>query len=186
MPAVVTRSPSNNDATIDRLIALGTDFRPFMAKVAAIMTEDHTRANLMGIGGDGISYKPVTYRGDSAAPTLRRNRGNRGIKPALTGAGDNLTSAQYRRLTGPPLAPRGKDSRIIRNYTVEIEYDGTVWKVRSYLRDVVDKKGRPFMQFHFDGAGRLPRRDDRGIRPWGREEIRRAREAEVRRILRGN
>jgi hypothetical protein len=171
---------------LDRLADRGVDLTYLMARVEAIITEDHTRSILMGIDKDGVSFKPVTYRGDSVAHAAKRNKYNRGVGPALTEPDDNLSTAQYRRLTGPPLAPRGKDSRIIANFATRTSFDGHTWKVQAVLVDVVDRKGRPFMQYHFAGAGRLPRRDDRGIRPWGREEIRKAMREEVRKQLAGH
>jgi hypothetical protein len=37
----------------------------------------------------------------------------------------------------------------------------------GYWEEVVSRDGRPFLHYHFDGTGRLPRRDLRGVRPAG-------------------
>lgn len=185
MPARVQFSQGTLNKVLDRLIQGGADLTYLAAKVESIVTEDHTRAILMGVDKDGVSFTPVTYRDDSVARTVGRNRYNRGVGAAMTGPNDNLSSAAYRRLTGPPLAPRGKKSRIIANFATRSGFGGAAWKIEAALLGVVDAKGRPFMHYHFEGRGRLPRRDDRGIRPWGREEIRKAIQAEVTKLLKG-
>jgi hypothetical protein len=170
------------------------DLTFLMVRIEALMTEDHTRSILAGLDKDGIPFRPVTYRPRGVVPGKTKGQGrgargrflgNRGVGPALQDASGNLTSAAYRKLAGPPLAPRGKSSRIIANFATRSGFDGRNWTAEAALIDVVDRKGRPFMQYHFDGAGRLPRRDDRGIRPWGREQIRAAIRAEFTKRLRG-
>jgi hypothetical protein len=177
------------DAGIQRMLdrLVNPDLRHAMVRCEAIITEDHTKANLEGIDKDGISYRPVTYRNDSGVVAVaKRNKYNRGVGPALEGAGDNLSSAEYRRLKGPPLAPRFKSSRIIANFvTMSGQNPDGTWFVRSALLGIVSKKGVPFMLAHFEGRGRLPRRDDRGIRPWGIAECRKASREELLKIVRG-
>ena len=161
------------------------DLAMLMTRVEALMTEDHTRAVMSGQDKDGNPFTPVTYRNGILAPPKKRNRYNRGVGQAKEDADGNLSPAEYRRLTGPPLAPRGMNSRIITNYATESGRAGDQWFAKSFLVGIVSKSGFAFMESHFKGAGRLPRRDDRGIRPWGRDEIRKAIRAEVRRIIRG-
>ena len=49
-----------------------------------------------------------------------------------------------------------------------------VWEVVGAWINVVSKKGVPFLHWHFDGTGKLPRRDLRGIRPDGVAKCRRS------------
>jgi hypothetical protein len=174
------------DAGIRRLLDRLTnpDLRFLMTRWEAIVTEDHTKANLAGLDKNDVAYPPVTYRGGASAPEPRRNRYNRGVGPALTGTGDNLSSSEYRRLTGPPLAPRLKDSRIIANFATRSGKDGDTWFVEAVLVGIVSKKGTPFMKYHFAGSGRLPKRDDQGVRRWGIAECRKAAREELRKIIR--
>jgi hypothetical protein len=86
------------------------------------------------------------------------------------GVGNNLTSSQYRLLGGPPLAPRDQFSRVITNFKTtytDPRQGGKEWAVIGAWDDVVNKDGIHFLPFHFNGTGRLPRRDLRGIRPAG-------------------
>lgn len=163
------------------------DLRFLMDRWRAIITEDHTRAALAGVDKNDVAYPPVTYRGQAAPPAKspRRNKYNRGVGPALEGADGNLSSSEYRKLTGPPLAPRRMNSRIVANFATEAGKDGATWWVEAFLVDVVSKKGTPFMIYHFEGRGRLPKRDDRGVRKWGIAECRKAAVEELRKIIRG-
>jgi hypothetical protein len=83
------------------------------------------------------------------------------------GIGDNLTTAEYRLLNGPPLAPRREQSRVITNFVTRstlIQTGDETGVVLEYgWADVVSKKGRPFLEAHFEGRGRLPKRDLRGL-----------------------
>lgn len=103
--------------------------------------------------------------------TRRRGRSVQGeILP-----NNNLSTSTYQELDGPRLAPRGEASRVISNFVAEspnFRPDGIDFAF-SWL-DVLSVKGVPFLHFHFDGTGRLPRYDLRGIRRWGRDEIRRS------------
>lgn len=170
-------------AKLNRLI--DPDFSLLMARWEAIMREDNTRGVMAGLAGDDATLAPVTYRTGINAPLRRRNRYAFGNLPPQTSAGDNLTSAEYRRLTGPPLAPRGLRSRVVTNYVTRSGYDGREWFSEAAWLNVVDRKGRPFLIYHFEGRGRLPRRDLRGVRAWGRAEALKELRAEVGRMLRG-
>jgi hypothetical protein len=44
-----------------------------------------------------------------------------------------------------------------------------VWFAVGQWADIVDTEGRPFLPYHLEGAGRLPKRDIAGVRPEGRE-----------------
>lgn len=93
---------------------------------------------------------------------------------------DNLTTKEYKQLTGPPLAPRGEASRVITNYLVN-QTTSSPWIVEGAWVDILSRKGVPFIHAHFIGAGcgknmatQLPVRNLVGIRQWGRDQIQRA------------
>lgn len=119
-----------------------------------------------------------------------------GYKP---GPSNNLTTKEYKRLTGPPLAPRGPGSRVISNYTVEAMPMGlNVVGVEGGWDDVVSKKGVSFLPFHFQGFGsqndlfassisgpnrNLPRRNLVGLRLWGKTQARKELNAWVKQLM---
>lgn len=119
-----------------------------------------------------------------------------GFKP---GPSHNLTARQYKRLTGPPLAPRGPASRVISNYTVEAMPEGlNVVGVEGGWDDVVSKAGVSFLPFHFSGATsskaffatsiggdnhHLPRRNLVGLRQWGKAQARKELNAWVTQLM---
>jgi len=163
------------------LRALGDpDCTLLMQSWMAIMAEDNRQGILQGLDKDGIPMVPVKYRPRPPGPlkpTKEQRGGQRanagkirplGFGPHISGLHGNLSSAEYRLLGGPPLAPRDQFSRVIANYETDFaKLREGYWQATFFWRDVVDVKGRPFLRYHFDGAGRLPRRDLRGIRPTG-------------------
>jgi len=176
-----------------------------------VLVEDNRRGVLAGLDKNDRSVQRTYYRwGVTQAgvdrPTYVKfvpnpNGGNwktnvsgghgEGFKP---GPSANLTSKEYKRLTGPPLAPRGMASRIISNYTVApILGDNNEFGVEGGWDDVVSKKGYQFLRAHFNGTGRnaggnylwlpvfggrpgknLPRRNMNGLRDWGKARARAA------------
>ncbi len=118
--------------------------------------------------------KPGGFGGTSHRTTFNVKAGGR-FKPTHRGtqtgaANNNLTTAQYKKLTGPFAAPRRQFSRIITNFIVKqpMKLSDGLWQILAGWHDVVDTKGRPFY-------GRLfapPGRDYRGIRPTGMTAIR--------------
>ncbi|HMF38319.1 MAG TPA: hypothetical protein VKF17_16870 [Isosphaeraceae bacterium] len=98
-----------------------------------------------------------------------------GIGDHQSGTNNNLTSSEYRRLTGPPLAPRGQFSRVITNFetsSFQIEEHGS-WLVVGGWREVVSRTGYHFLPHLFDGDPPQPgSRDLRGVRPKDIEKIR--------------
>ena len=75
--------------------------------------EDNRRGVLAGIDKDGGYMPAVTYRPVGKAKRLNARqknaaKGRRGVfsgfGPAAAGLHNNLTSSEYRRLDGPPLA----------------------------------------------------------------------------------
>jgi hypothetical protein len=125
---------------------------------------------------------PVTYRpkGPPKNPNKVLSKGQRSRTPSY-GVGGNLTSAQYRQLTGPPLAPRGQFSRVITNLVLDFQ-DGRKtppWYVWAGWKDVVSKTGFEFLPVHFEGkplgrGGPRKQRDLRGLRPDGVAKARQA------------
>lgn len=155
------------------------DANPLMEEWERVIVEDNRRGVLAGQDKDGISMRPVTYRprrvkGKRTAVTpAQRNNGRgvfAGLGPASAGFNNNLTSAEYRKLSGPPLAPRGASSRVITNLFTghSTRPVNGVWFATGAWAEVVSTKGVPFLPYHFNGQGRNPIRDLRGVRPQGR------------------
>ncbi len=156
------------------------DATPLMVRWMAIIDEDNRKGVLAGLDKDGVPMVPVTYRPIKPGP-IKPTKDQRGGKRANARKGDflglqaknfgNLTTSEYRRLGGPPLAPRDQFSRVITNLYTAYGRTGPVdmqWYAMGYWDEVVSKKGVPFLRFHFDGTAKLPRRDLRGVRPAGR------------------
>ncbi|SRR5579883_253174 len=151
------------------------DATPLMVAWMKIIDDDNRRGVLAGLDKDGLPLAPVTYR--PRPPGIQRHR-KRGRGAYNAGPGANLSSSEYRRLDGPPLAPRGVGSRVITNLKFRYGRAGPLdlnWAAIGYWDQVVDRRGNTFLHYHFDGAaggGRrrnvtLPRRDLRGVRPDG-------------------
>lgn len=173
------------DRLADRFRAiLRPDARPLMITWMEIIRRDNERGVLEGLDKDGRPLAPVTYRPIPAAMRLtaaQKNlvKGNRRGLFAGLGASpggmpnNNLTSAEYRRLGGPPLAPRGKYSRVVTNLETEFAppsgagAGGTGWQAYGYWREVVSVQGAKFLQYHFHGVGKTKKRDLTGVRPQG-------------------
>jgi len=155
-----------------------------------LMEEGNRRGVLEGTDKDGSLMLAVTYRpthaqkraiyAGTAKPirlTLaqrlgqhpRKTRGEFfGFGPASSGINNNLSSSEYRKLDGPPLAPRRQFSRVITNFeTVSFQpQEHGDWLVTGRWHEVVDVKGRTFLHHLFDGDPPQPgARDLRGVRP---------------------
>lgn len=187
---------------------------PLLTSWAAVLIEDNRRGVMQGIDGNGRRMQPTTYR-KSLRQTSAGEAGDMffnaqgeafsnvegaqefhfanltgqagvGFKP---GPGGNLTQKEYRKMSGPPLAPRGPASRVISNYTVEplTQNGGNTVGVEGGWDDVVSEKGVEFLPFHFKGVGsqnpvfassisgpnrNLPRRNLVGLRAWGKKQAR--------------
>lgn len=157
--------------------------KPLLIEWQKILVEDNRKGVLSGLDKDGANMIPVTYRTGIATKTAARRgkaRGRtvgefHGFGPFASGLHGNLTTAQYKALTGPPLAPQGDHSRVIANYqTASGQVGPGHFVAEGKWFDVVDIKGNPFLEHHFDGDGYLPRRDLRGVRPWGIAEAKKA------------
>jgi hypothetical protein len=177
-------------ARFDRIA--NPDPTPLLIRIADLMDKDNRDGVLDGKDGNGNQMMPVTYRPVSAKtgrpvkvgakltvaqrlgqkPTKTRGSYSR-IGSGIERANNNLTSAEYRLLGGPPLAPRKQFSRVITNYMQSFGQISTrTWQVVGAWINVLSVKGVPFLRFHFDGVGHQWKRDLRGIRPEGRERIR--------------
>jgi hypothetical protein len=175
------------------------DFTLLMAKWMTILKEDNIRGVMAGVDGQDRPMLPVKYRTGQPSPVKKRNRFSKGIglplahrpgvpsrnSPVLDLSNDNLTTAQYKKLKGPPLAPRGKGSRVIRNYVTRFGHDGKKWFAEGAWINVLSVKSRPFLLAHFEGKNRLPKRDLRGIRAWGKREAYKELLSDIRKKLRG-
>jgi len=165
----------------DRLLALGElDATPLMLSWMRIMDDDNRKGILAGTDKDGVPLARVTYRpktpgGVPLTPEQRlRQRKNlrkgrlAGFGPWVSGLHNNISSSEYRLLGGPPLAPRGRYSRVITNFVTD--FDGEPgdkqWIALGAWENVVSPKGVAFLRFHFNGEGQI-RRDLRGVRPEG-------------------
>jgi hypothetical protein len=175
------------DRTLEGLRRLkDPDATPLMLSWMRILATDNRQGILAGLDADGVPMAPVRYR-PKGPPKRPRKAKFQGFGPYSSGLHGNLSSAEYRQLGGPPLAPRGPYSRVITNYHTDYaRLRVGYWQVTFWWEDVVSVKGNPFLRYHFEGMGRLPRRDLRGIRPtgqvkvaqalqaWGRDTIRQA------------
>lgn len=165
------------------------DATPLMKTFMDIIDDDNRRGILAGTDKDGNPLVAVTYRPKPSALRLtaqQKNNPKRGARRgAFAGLGqqpaglnNNLSSSEYRRLSGPPTAPRGAFSRVITNLKTEFGRISThVWEAIGYWDQVVNRQGKTFLHYLFQGQGRfgaIPARDLRGVRPEG---VRKAREA---------
>lgn len=173
-----------------RLAALGhipdEDFRELMLEFQRIIVEDNRKGVLAGLDKDGNKMADVTYRSGKGKRTAARKGKSFGEQSGeYKGRGfgmqggshlnGNLSTKEYQQLTGPPLAPRRTESRVITNLVTDSNpISQGHWQAIGYWKQVVSVKGRSFLPAHFNGSGRLPVRDLRGVRPWGMGEARKA------------
>jgi hypothetical protein len=191
------------DKRISQLRSLARlDASRLMDRWEDLVVEDNRRGIMQGLDKDGVPLAPVTYRpvvkpavrvsksvkGESAYQKHTRYQFRLGQNPKLkqgefhgrgafiSGINNNLSTAEYQLLGGPPLAPRDQFSRVITNlkttYTSP-SHGARQWAVIAAWDEVVNRKGQRFLHYHFDGIGQK-RRDLRGIRPAG---VAKAREA---------
>ena len=149
---------------------------PLATRIELIVVEANRRNLLNGLDGDGNAMTPTKYRGGFAYHARRRTtnfgktkKAFQGHGPLASGLHGNLSPAEYRALTGPPLLPRKESSRLITNLATRHYLQGHTWMIEGAWLDVVSAKGVPFLSAHFEGRGHLPRRDPRGIGPYGRK-----------------
>jgi hypothetical protein len=153
--------------------------QPLLDSCMLIIEADNRQGIMAGTDKDGVPMRAVTYRPQGPPKRFAKRK----VGAFNPGTGGNLSSVEYRRLGGPPLAPRGTASRVITNlHTGSGRESDTRWYVIGYWEDVVSSGGVPFLIAHFEGRTittkraviKLPRRDLRGLRPAGREKARTA------------
>ena len=170
-----------------------------------VIVADNRRGALAQLDWQGKRMPDVTCRGGKDASLSKHARIARSVLRDVPNLGHylgpkfdtghvvldaapgngNLTSAQYRKCTGPALAPRGARSRVIANLItpfVDRMVDGS-WRFGMAWVNILSKKGVPFLKSHFDGENGLPVRDLRGIRPEGMAEANRIVQDWIRNLL---
>lgn len=149
--------------------AKNADCTPLMERWCDTIVEGNRRGVLSGRDGFDNPMPPLKYRNGAGKKTANRKVGAYGTSKLTAtplGTNDNLTTAQYKLLTGPRLAPRGEQSRAIKNLMTEVRRPtDSRWEAVGAWFNVVSTKGVPFLPFHFDGAKNLPRYDLRPVRP---------------------
>jgi hypothetical protein len=159
VPATINTFPL--DRMIGQLVEFDSiDFEPLMMEFEAILKEDNDAAVMAGIDGFDMPLIPVTYRPDPKAGTGK-------VRTPSTRPYNNLSTTAYKMLGGPPLAPRGMDSRIATNFRtgyVQLESE-KAWLVLWAWEDVVSVDDIAFLGFHFRGEGNLPVRNLAHLRP---------------------
>lgn len=179
------------------------DYAPLMEDWRDLIIEDNRAKVLSGQDKNGNPAPGLKYRTGIAVKTKFRPRENplngrtggrlghfgdtRGRfkgKDVARGpkvlANNNLTAAAYKELTGPYGAPRRESSRIISNLKpLEITKVGNTWISECVWANVLDPKGRPFLQYMFK---RYP---IDGVRPVGREKARAMMRAFVKSAIAG-
>lgn len=178
------------DALSRKLLRLADpDATPLMEQWEKIIVEDNRKGVLEGYDMDDKPYPELKYRAGHGQVTRGRKGKSHGtvVKGAHSpGVGGNLTTAEYRQLTGPRLAPRGEGSRVITNLMSghgRDTGDRFRWFALGKWFDVVNAKGEEFLHYHFDGMGRNPRYDLRGVRAWGQRQAREALRQWVAKLL---
>jgi hypothetical protein len=177
------------DRLVDRFKRIqNPDATNLMLTWERILERSNREGILAGTDGQGNPLQPVTYRPKLKAGekplqlTAEQRLGRRAnaIRGQFAGYGkaggglqknNNLTSAEYRKLAGPPLAPRRQFSRAITNFKTDwAQLPSGTWQVTYWWEDVVSTKGVSFLKYHFEGTKKLPKRDLRGLRPKGKQE----------------
>ncbi len=158
---------------------------------SAVMVEDNRIGVLSGIDKDSKQAPPLWYRGGFDRILTRKRARKKGFGKSsqvpwyrAKGAGNNLTTAQYKKMTGPRLAPRRRASRVITNHVVKVETGPNRLRVVGGWADVVSKDNKPFLHYHFEGTGRMDRYDLRGVRQWGLTKALQMQRTWIRSIMR--
>ena len=173
-------------ARMTRLANLSAeDLDEISEAIQRIIVEDNRKGVLEGTDRNDVPAPPLSYRNGLGAKTRARGlrseafgtvRGRfKGVEPARGKmlANNNLTTAAYRRLTGPRDAPRRESSRVITNLVaLPSEKRGTELVIQCGWMDVVSPKGFHFLPALFSGKSGAPPYDLRGVRRWGRNKAR--------------
>jgi hypothetical protein len=190
--------PGRIKARLNKIANL--DPTPLLVSWTQLIADDNRNGVLAGLDKDGLPMAPVTYRPvedtgkriniaakESSRLRLGQHHARKrdllfgGMGPAASGLHNNLTSSEYRRLDGPPLAPRSQFSRVITNLRLgqPIKEAENRWIAFCYWDEVVSTSGFSFLTVHFDGLplgrnGPSIKRDLRGVRPEGKQRCRAA------------
>lgn len=177
----------------DRLVSItriADHAGPLMEHWERIMIEDNLEGVLAGTDKMGQPAPPLRYRPVNAKPMTveqrlgqhpRKQRGDYYGKGSYKLYGlqpnNNLTTSEYRKLTGPRLAPRFQFSRVISNlqsgFGRRDDSNANRWFAECRWVEVVNKDGDTFLHYHFDGALGVNRPYDlRGVRPAGQVKMR--------------
>lgn len=163
-PVIVTQSGGGLKALGKRITQLAQGVDPstpgFQAKAKAILDKldkINEEERLRGVDRFGRPLPKPKYRPVQGSPKTKK--GARQGKFSTTAGYGNLPKSEYLKLTGPRLAPRRLASRIISNYVTGLEFRRGRWIVRAGWLDILDTKGRPFLQYHLNGSGKLPKVD---------------------------
>jgi hypothetical protein len=165
----------NLDATLAMLKRLADpDPTPLMETWESIIDEDNRKGVLEArTDWRDQPLKPVTYRPKAPVRRVTARQRNHargevaGFGPLASGLHGNLTTAEYRALDGPPMAPRGEHSRVITNLLTQHGRDPAsdyAWFAMGAWAEVVDVRGVPFLDRAF------ATRDLAGLRAWGVQE----------------
>ena len=157
------------DRAMKRLRAVAqigkAELTPLLEQWEDVIVEDNRKGVLAGRDKDDQPMAPVTYRTGAVKTKVNARSGGKFGSVAGSfkgGSNGNLSPAQYRRLTGPPTAPRGEDSRVITNLVTRHGRRGAIYFAEGKWDNVVDAHGKPFLAYMFK------RRNLKGVRPWGR------------------
>jgi hypothetical protein len=177
-----------NDEGIDRLLGQlerveTIDFNPLMFEWRTILELDNERRVLDGVDGFDNDLIEVTYR---PAP----NVGSRKPVDFSPRYNNNLTTQAYRTLDGPPLAPRGIESRLYTQFRTrpQEQQTGPEWYVLGEWEDFLSLTDTEILPYHADGEqhnANLPIRDVLHVTPTALGKARQALVDFVNRFLKG-
>ncbi len=178
------------DRLVQRLHGLkDPDASELMEDWEKIIYEGNRRGVLQGLDGHGNPMTPLKYR-NGRGNAAKRNRSGRSFGKGGGMRGDNLTSSEYRKLTGPRLAPRRLQSRAITNLVTAHGRDPAnhcQWFAEGNWDNVVNADGEKFYMAHFEPrpGSRLPRYDLRPVRPEDKALARQVLRGWIRHMLGG-
>jgi hypothetical protein len=172
------------DDLYQRLQKLGDpDASDLMEQWTFLLIEGNRRGVLAGLDGNDVPMPPLQYRGGEGFAEAKSRRGwpfgqkrdyRTGWEKRIPGL-QNSTTAEYKKMTGPRLAPQYAHSRVIQNLEPghgRDESQGYTWFAEAVWFDVVSEKGYHFLPVHFEGkrSGRppgfqMPQYDLRPVRP---------------------
>ena len=163
MPETTIVNTTELDKLIGQVKSLESiNFAPLMDEWREILETDNQ--DNLGIDGYGVPMEMVYYRPDEKAGT--RKPIDYSIKPF-----NNLTSGHYRTLDGPPLSPRGTDSRVtttFRTWWDRPADNPNNWSTYAGWEDFISLDELEILPFHAGGElhnPKLPIRDLLHIRP---------------------